>query len=301
MSKRVASHAGSWYSDNRAELDRQLTKWLQAVSPSNELMPSRGLIAPHAGFSYSGPTAAHAFRHLDPSRVARIFVLGPSHHYYLTGGALTGHKYYSTPLGDIEIDQKVNQELMATGEFEKMSRDVDEDEHSLEMHMPFIKKVMEGSKQRYTVVPVMVGSLTPEKEALFGRIFAKYLADPSTFFAISSDFCHWGQRFRYTYHDPKHGEIYQSIEQLDRDGMAAIETLNPAVYHKYQEHYRNTICGRHAIAIFMHALNYDSASRGVSGDYAIRFVKYAQSSACRSKSDSSVSYAAAVLRDAVAA
>lgn len=301
MSKRVASHSGSWYSDNRAELDRQLTKWLNAVNPTSELMPSRGIIAPHAGYSYSGPTAAHAYRHLDPSRVTRIFVLGPSHHYYLTGGAVTAHKFYSTPLGDLEVDQKVNQELLATGQFEKMSRDVDEEEHSLEMHMPYIYKMMERAKHAYTVVPIMVGSLSPEKEAYFGQLFAKYLADPQNFFVISSDFCHWGQRFRYTYYDPSAGEIHQSIERLDKEGMAAIETLNPATYHKYQEQFKNTICGRHAIAIFMHAISLDSRSRGVSGKYALRFVQYAQSSACRSKQDSSVSYASAVLRDAVAA
>lgn len=62
----------------------------------------------------------------------------------------------------------------------------------------------------------MVGSLTPEVEATYGKIFAPYLADPQTLFVISSDFCHWGQRFRYTYHDKSHGQIYKSIENLDK-------------------------------------------------------------------------------------
>lgn len=51
---------------------------------------------------------------------------------------------------------------------------------------------------------------------MYGKIFAPYLADPQTLFVISSDFCHWGQRFRYTYHDKSHGQIYKSIENLDK-------------------------------------------------------------------------------------
>lgn len=62
----------------------------------------------------------------------------------------------------------------------------------------------------------MVGSLNPDKEAMYGRIFAKYLADPQNLFVISTDFCHWGQRFRYTFYDPSWGDIYQSIETLDK-------------------------------------------------------------------------------------
>jgi hypothetical protein len=103
---------------------------------------------------------------------------------------------------------------MASGEFEVMSLEADEDEHSIEMHLPYVARVMQGQRD-FTVVPVLVGSLSPEKEAKYGRIFAKYLNDPSCLFVVSSDFCHWGQRFRYTYYDDKKGEIHESIKALD--------------------------------------------------------------------------------------
>lgn len=61
----------------------------------------------------------------------------------------------------------------------------------------------------------MVGSLSTEKESLYGQIFARYLADPKNLFIISSDFCHWGQRFRYTFYERSWGEIHQSIKTLD--------------------------------------------------------------------------------------
>lgn len=68
---------------------------------------------------------------------------------------------------------------------------MEENEHSIEMHLPFIAKVMENYD--FTIIPVMVGSLSSEKEALYGEVFAPYLADPSNLFVISSDFCHWGK------------------------------------------------------------------------------------------------------------
>lgn len=79
-------------------------------------------------------------------------------------------------------------------------------------------------KDQFTIVPVLVGSLSPDREAAYGRIFARYLAEPQNLFIISSDFCHWGQRFRYTYYDRNWGQIYQSITRLDR--MVSIQRLS---------------------------------------------------------------------------
>lgn len=97
-----------------------------------------------------------------------------------------------------------------------MDKKTDEDEHSIEMHLPYVAKVMEDFKDQFTIVPIMVGSLSTESERLYGEILAPYLEDPSNLFVISSDFCHWGNRFHYTYYDKSCGHIYQSIEKLDK-------------------------------------------------------------------------------------
>ena len=98
-----------------------------------------------------------------------------------------------------------------------MSLETDEDEHSIEMHLPYVAKVMESrGRDSFAVVPVLVGSLLADAEAKYGRILAKYVADPANLFVVSSDFCHWGQRFRYTAYDPAAGDIHAYIESLDR-------------------------------------------------------------------------------------
>ncbi len=85
----------------------------------------------------------------------------------------------------------------------------------------------------------------------YGRIFARYLSDPSNLFVISSDFCHWGSRFRYQHYDERHGEIHQSIRELDYAGMGLIEQLDHPAFAAYLKKYGNTICGRHPIGVFL--------------------------------------------------
>lgn len=74
-----------------------------------------------------------------------------------------------------------------------MSLQTDEDEHSIEMHLPYTAKAMESHKDEFTIIPVLVGALSESKEQEFGKLFSKYLADPSNLFVVSSDFCHWGK------------------------------------------------------------------------------------------------------------
>jgi len=291
MSTRRASHANSWYSANSAHLDRDLSTWLSAADQISH--PARAVICPHAGYSYSGSTAAYSFKQLDPATVKTIFILGPSHHVRLSCCALTQCTTYQTPLGDLTVNREITNQLLETGKFELMSIDADEDEHSIEMQLPFIAKVMQPARGNFSIVPVMVGSLSSSSEAKYGKIFAKYLQDPSVCFVISSDFCHWGERFNYTHYDSSQGEIYQSIKALDRAGMNIIERMDPAGFTHYLKQYGNTICGRHPIGVFLNMVQEmrGATTNGLTLD--LKFLKYAQSSQVRSPRDSSVSYAAA--------
>jgi len=291
MSVRRASHANSWYSGDGDTLGRELEAWLGGVARVMPA-PARAVICPHAGYRYSGATAAHAFRQIDPHVVRTIFVMGPSHHIRLSGCAVSQCVKYQTPLGDLQVDVEVTKELLETDQFEMMSIEADEDEHSLEMQLPYIAKVMEPARGNFTIVPIMVGSLSPSNEAKYGKILAKYLEDPSNAFVISSDFCHWGQRFRYTHYDESEGEIFQSIQALDRQGMDLIEALDAPGFCSYLKKFGNTICGRHPIGVFLNMVATLKQQRN-GRRMDLKFLNYAQSNEVRSQRDSSVSYAAA--------
>ncbi|VDP03760.1 unnamed protein product [Soboliphyme baturini] len=308
VSVRPATHAGSWYSDDAQELESMLDKWLEDVKERYE--STRAIISPHAGYVYCGSCAAYGFKQIDPTTTDRVFVLGPSHHVSFNGCALSSYDMCGTPLYDLVVDQKgtstidvsfaapclkpcaVNRELMKSGQFQLMHSSTDDAEHSIEMQLPFLAKMMRSRSTSFSVIPVLVGSLTRSKTIEYGKIFAHYLAEPRTVFIISSDFCHWGSRFRYTVWD-RTLPIYSSIEDLDRCGMKAIETLDPAVFDEYLTRTGNSICGRNPISILLQTVAH---FRQMSKQRVVcRFLNYAQSNRCETMQDSSVSYAAGAL------
>jgi AmmeMemoRadiSam system protein B len=140
----------------------------------------------------------------------------------------------------------------------------------------------------------MVGSLSRSSESSYGELLAPLLEDRTNFWAVSSDFCHWGDRFSYTYYDNSKGAIWKSIEQLDRMGMDAIESRQLDRWYGYMKQYKNTICGSHPIGVYLQMLDHAPKQTAVA-NATIKFVYYAQSNRCTLSSHSSVSYAPAVV------
>lgn len=321
MAERHATHAGSWYTNDPEQLDQQLQGWLDRVpgqvqdltDMDRSVLPvvegARAIIGPHAGYSYSGSNAAYAYKSVSVDKIKRVFLLGPSHHVYLEGCALTQCAEYQTPLGNIRIDQGLVAELKAQqpGDWSEMSMEADEDEHSLEMHLPYIYKIFEHRIDHIRLVPILVGNLRFSKEQKYGRLLAKYLQDEENLFVVSSDFCHWGRRFQYTHYQASQDTsavqlrstkasqstpIWRSIEALDFRGMQAIAELDHPAFNEYLQDTRNTICGRHPIGVLLAAVNHLHPAKDGA---RLRFIKYDQSSQVASASDSSVSYASAYL------
>ncbi|KAH8120347.1 UPF0103-domain-containing protein [Phellopilus nigrolimitatus] len=329
MTIRNASHAGSWYSDRASRLNDELTKWLGDAQPGEQdgyvfpVKGSKAIVAPHAGYSYSGPPAAWAYKSIDTRGIKRVFILGPSHHVYIDGCALSRCHEYATPLGNLPLDLKTISELRNTGSFSDMDLETDEAEHSIEMHLPYVRKVFEGAD--IEIVPILVGAIGKEKEKAFGKLLAPFLARDDTFCVVSSDFCHWGTRFQYTFYYPSEPDnsdvsgvrltrsntaplskdfpIHASIAALDHQAMDIL-TIPPSTgkeahdaFAAYLARTKNTICGRHPIGVLLGAVaELEGGARGHEEDAKkamLKWVRYEQSSECRNINDSSVSYASA--------
>jgi len=323
--RRKAYHAGSWYSDDEHELNQELANYLkEAEDGLNRVEGGRGgvpraIVSPHAGFSYSGPTAAWAYVALSEAMFhhkmenngssLKIVVLHPSHHVYLNGCAISSADLIETPLGKLTVSSSLRNELLGLkrkgkAAFQLMSIKTDEEEHSGEMQYPFVVKVLNDVTKRASsstnnkeinveVLPIMVGSIGEEKEAEYGRLLSGVLARSDVFCIISSDFCHWGSRFSYNPMPTNSNvQIFEYIERLDREGMDQICLKDPGAFAKYLTKYRNTICGRHPISLWLNALHENEKVDPVQP----KFVKYSQSSKVRSSWESSVSYASCVAR-----
>jgi AmmeMemoRadiSam system protein B len=214
----------------------------------------------------------------------------------LDGCAVSGASYIETPLGNLAVCHELRQELLATKHFSIMDQESDQQEHSGEMHYPYIVKAIQDAGvllESIRVLPVMVGGIHEEKEKNFGRLLAPVIARMDVSTIVSTDFCHWGRRFRY---QPTAADIpiFEHITNLDRRGMSHIELQEPGAFAKYIRETQNTVCGRHPVAVWMHAIRHNK-DMGVE-ELEVKFVRYAQSSKVTSMYDSSVSYASAVAR-----
>ena len=291
---RSASHAGSWYTDNAEELEAELTSNLEKADFTlpNENSIIRGVIGPHAGLRWSGPTAAWAYKNIKNIKyIKRVFLLGPAHKTPVDGGALTNCHVFETPLGNMVIDREVTEKLAKNENFSFYSLEEDEFEHSLEMHLPYIKKIFNDPS--ITLVPIVVGNISFEKAQSIAASLADYFKDQENFFVISSDFWHWGLKFGYMPYDEKYCEergvkvesINDYIKALDHEGIELVESQSAKNFKDYLGRTKNTIWGRNPITVYLETIRQSGIKTKTKN------VKYSQSGPIDSKFATSVSYA----------
>jgi AmmeMemoRadiSam system protein B len=178
--------AGFFYPASAAELRRDVQTFLARVEPPEAVEPvPKVLIAPHAGYAYSGPIAASAYARIGAAAgtIERVVLLGPAHRVHVNGMALPAAGQFQTPLGTIEIDQDA---VAAVKQLPQVivSDEAHAQEHSLEVHLPFLQQVL-GS---FKLVPFAVGSATPQQVA---QVLDLLWGGKETLVVISSDLSHY--------------------------------------------------------------------------------------------------------------
>jgi AmmeMemoRadiSam system protein B len=172
-----------FYPADTATLERAVSELLGAAPPRD--VNAKAIIAPHAGYQYSGPTAAHAYRLLEGrrDRVRRVVLLGPAHRVYLQGMAVPSVDAFKTPLGNVMIDaEAVGKVLDLPGM--QVSDEAHADEHSLEVHLPFLQTVLDD----FRLVPIVVGNCPAhEVEAALKALWG----GEETLIVVSSDLSHF--------------------------------------------------------------------------------------------------------------
>ncbi|KAH7269556.1 MEMO1 family [Fusarium redolens] len=316
---RPAEKAGEWYDKDPAKLRLELQSYLTAVPESLDgvslpIPGARVVIAPHAGYQFSGPCAAWAYKTLDLSHAKRVIVLGPSHTYYLEGCAATTFEKYATPFGDLEIDQELVRELGDALEMETMPKHREIQEHSLEMHMPYLylrcQESFDSPDKFPKIVPVLVGRNNGNEENVIGRALLPYLRDPENAFIISSDFCHWGKHFGYLPYSPTKSPsdltqlrkedpipngppIHETIRVIDEAAMDAVESGVHAEFLATLRQTHNSVCGRHPIGVMMAALELLRKQPEYKDKGRFSIIQYDRSNLVEKPSDFSVSYVSA--------
>ena len=199
---RPPAAAGLFYAGHRQELQTSVSELLGEAAPSANVFP-KALIAPHAGYVYSGRVAAEAFATLRagaPS-VARVVLIGPAHFVPVRGIAAPTVDAFETPLGCVPVDRHALSAI-ADLPFVIAADAPHAPEHSLEVELPFLQALLPN----FTVVPLVIGDAAPQEVA---EVLRRLWGGPETLIVVSSDLSH--------YHD------YDTARRLDGATAAAIE------------------------------------------------------------------------------
>lgn len=204
--------AGLFYPANPAELSAGVRALLQAA-PAVAAGPRlpKALIVPHAGYAYSGPVAGRAYARLRPfaERITRVVLLGPVHRVPVQGLALPQATAFATPLGDIPLDTETMATLSDLPQV-VISEQAHAQEHSLEVHLPFLQTVL----GEFCLLPLAVGDATATQVA---EVLARVWGGPETLIVVSSDLSHYLP--------------YSEAQRTDRETVRHILALRPDLDH----------------------------------------------------------------------
>lgn len=211
--------AGQFYPATASRLEKMLTEFLDETAPAN-VVP-KAIIAPHAGYVYSGPIAASAYAHLRKGKttIKRVVLLGPAHRVSVQGIAASSADAFATPLGTIPVDKAAVKAITGLPQVQ-FRDDAHAFEHSLEVHLPFLQRACD----EFSIVPLAVGTASTAEVA---EVLEKLWGGPETLIVISSDLSHYCD--------------YETAREMDSATSKAIEDLRPEAISREQA------CGRVSI------------------------------------------------------
>jgi len=184
MSTRKAAVAGMFYESDRYRLRAQVDSLLAGATSQLESTPD-ALIVPHAGYIYSGATAAKAYTSLVARRdeIQRVVLLGPAHRVYLNGMAVPSVNSFATPFGEVELDRKtIDRITVKHGVI--TSDEAHRQEHCLEVQLPFLQSILGD----FSLVPILVGDC---KADIVAALIDELWGGPETLLVVSSDLSHF--------------------------------------------------------------------------------------------------------------
>jgi MEMO1 family protein len=192
-------------------LSGEINAFLNKVEYQN--LNIKSVIVPHAGYMFSGQTAAYAFKQINKS-VQKVIILGTAHRYALKGACAVDYKFYDSPLGKVKVSEEVNMFLKEPDVFN--IPEADSEEHSIEIEIPFLQKVLTD----FEILPVIVGKVDTEK---FSGLLEKYFTEDSVI-VTSVDLSHF-----HKYNDAVKYDRYSinCVLDLNSDGIRKAEIDSP--------------------------------------------------------------------------
>ena len=246
--------AGSWYPADANQLKKQIEELFQKAQ-SKPIDNVIALILPHAGYQYSGITAATALKSIN-RKYKRVIVIGPSHQFPMEDFfAVPKAAAFQTPLGKIPIDTEFVDKLLKYPQFINLPQ-VLQIEHSVQIELPLLQEKFGDFK----LVPIVAGQCS-NNTIILAAIILKSMIDQDTLIVASSDFTHYGTNYGYV---PFKDDIPAKIKELDMGAYKHIEQRDYEAFLKYIQKTGATICGYVPISVMVAMLEKDSKAELVN-------------------------------------
>jgi AmmeMemoRadiSam system protein B len=266
--------AGQWYPGDPKQLSADVDRYIhQAKLPQLE-GEVVAIVTPHAGHIYSGPVAGYAFAALQGLKPELVAVVSPMHYPYNEPLITTAHAAYETPLGIIPVDAEAVQMLDELLENELgygLARVRHDREHSLEIELPFLQRVIESE---FKLLPVMVRDQSRRVTRILGQCLAKTLHGRNALLVASTDLSHFYPQ--------------RVANELDAEMLRCIESFEPETVIQAEEQGRGFACGRGALAAVLWA------AKDLGAD-TVKILKHATSGDVTGDTSQVVGYGAAVV------
>jgi AmmeMemoRadiSam system protein B len=235
--------AGAFYDADPDVLRRHVDSLLDQARGATVKGAIKGLVSPHAGYMYSGSTAAVGYRLLRGKSYDAVILVGPSHREFFTGASIYPGDSYRTPLGDVPVHKEMRDELVKEGGTIMLSDAGHRGEHCLEVQLPFLQRVL----GEFSIVPIIIGNQRREFCLALGNALAKAASRRNVLLVASSDLSH--------YHP------YDEAVKLDRQVIGLVEALDDRTMMDQIEEERIEACGGGPVVSVMHAAKLLGANR----------------------------------------
>lgn len=229
--------AGKFYEADKTILKTDLDNYFKKAKGQKE-RNALAIIAPHAGYLFSGKVAASAYMQLSSDlSYERIFIIAPSHRMAFEGASIYKQGNYITPMGQVPVDCKLAEELIGHNEVFTFIPEAHKEEHAIEVQLPFLQQRL---KEGYKIVPILIGTQNEKTIKKISDVLKRYLK-PGNLFIISSDFSHFPE--------------YNHAVDIDKKSAEVILKNSPEALLKYLRNNEDgqikglatCMCGRAAI------------------------------------------------------
>ncbi len=248
--------AGQFYRADAQKLRTTIQYYLDQETRQSNKKPA-GLIAPHAGYYYSGHVAAAAYKEIEDHNYATIIILSPSHRKTFDYISVFDGDYYETPLGKVPVDKKLSEQLTTKDNSIRLSETghIKEDifqpgEHAVEVQIPFLQMVQKD----FSIIPIVIGTRDYETIKRLGEKLNELRKTEDLLIIASSDLSH--------YHN------YEDCKIIDKRLLQAVKKNQPKAFYKNLKKNKYEACGGAGIAVLMIAMEKESD---------INILKYANS------------------------